>query len=701
MHKLAVVFSFVLSGMLSASLAAEPLCPAVPEPPPDVGPEMQLEARQAQAKLDQSMELTGDVTLSHGRRRIYVEKVFLDKESSEAHLLSPFRYEDPLLQLTGQEGVVDIQQRKGSFVGVNYLIRANGGHGQATNIRYDSEEESELSDITYSTCPEDNPVWTLSASSLHLQHDRGQGIAKNALLRIYRVPVLYAPVFPFPLGTRRQSGFLAPKMRAASYTGFDLSVPYYFNIAPDRDATLLVRGMAKQGLALGGEYRYLADRGDGELYAEINPEASGAEQDRGYIKARVQHRSSWWTAKADIEHVSDRDYFEDYGGHSRRKAFLSQQVGLYRRFSNAQTGVQVVFGVNKYQVIQSGLSAAQEPYEQLPFVRLNYRHVFDSPGTDLSLRTQWARFRRDAGTQGWRLHARSDLGSVWRHHRFWLRPRLSADALVYNLDEGEDSPPGRLVPAFTMDSGVLLDGGRSFFDEVWHYSLTPSFRYRYVPYRNQNKSPLFDTSEHALTASSLFYDNRYTGPDRIGDEHSVTLALETELWRWSSNETARFTIGRKMYLRDRRLILPEDLSATARQSPLFQQFTTHFGNWHILGHWRLGGGRKHDDYAIRVRHQPDSGRYWELSHNNILTDTRSTRTLLRYNIAWTQRLRLHGHIDYIWTTSSLYDMVAGLDVRFCCWSMTVGARRRGRENDNYMNELFMQINLSGLAPEKK
>ena len=691
------IFCFALWGILSAPSLADGLCPAQPDIPDDAGPTLHMEAVRAQGQLDRSVEMSGDVVLSQGRRRIHAEQVFFNKEASTVRLSSPFLYDDPLLRLNGRNGIIDVHQRKGSFADVEYLIRANGGRGRAAEIWHDGEQ-SELREVSYSTCPADNPVWNLSADSLRLHHQRGQGIAEKAWLRLYRVPVFYVPVFPFPLGTKRQSGFLPPSLRTAGYTGFDVSVPYYLNIAPDRDATLLVRGMTKQGLALGGEYRYLADSGAGEIYAEINPQAGGGERDRGYLRTRLRHVSGPWTAAAAVDHVSDRDYFEDYGGGSRYSSLLRQRVRLSSRFAGARLAV----GVNGYQVLQSGLHAEQEPYEQLPFAHLRYRRVLGASGIDISLRSEWTRFERDAGARGWRLHMQPALGANWRHRGFWVRPRLAADVLTYGIDQAAESHPGRLVPTWTMDAGLLFAGGRSFFNRQWNYTLTPRLTHRYVPYKNQDDSPLFDTAAPARTHSSLFYHNRYTGPDRIGDEHSITLSLETDFWRWSADETIRFVTGRKLYLRDRRLVVPGDLSPTAGHSPLFQKLIVRLGDWYLSGRWDPGGGRTRDNYGLRARYGSPDGRYWELWHRSILADARSPRTLLRYNVPWNRRLRLHGHIDYVWPTSSLYDMTVGIDMRFCCWRMTVGIRRRGsEENRNYVNELFMQINLSGLSPEPK
>jgi LPS-assembly protein len=92
-----------------------------------------------------------------------------------------------------------------------------------------------------------------------------------ALLTFFNVPILPIPSMSFPLSDKRKSGLLPPTIGVDSINGVEYRQPYYWDIAPNRDATLYPRVMSKRGVEMGGEFRYLEPAYRGQIQANVLP----------------------------------------------------------------------------------------------------------------------------------------------------------------------------------------------------------------------------------------------------------------------------------------------------------------------------------------------------------------------------------------------------------------------------------------------
>ena len=117
------------------------------------------------------------------------------------------------------------------------LRRPSEGSGHAARADFEGENQVRLSDATYSTCKPGQPDWYLKASEIHLDYDEDVGEAKNASLWFKDVPIFYSPLASFSLNQNRKSGILHPFFSASTKNGFDFTVPYFWNIAPNYDVT--------------------------------------------------------------------------------------------------------------------------------------------------------------------------------------------------------------------------------------------------------------------------------------------------------------------------------------------------------------------------------------------------------------------------------------------------------------------------------
>src|SRR5690606_33911236 len=192
----------------------------------------------------------------------------------------------------------------------NFWLGATGGAGTASRADIFSRSHMRLADVNYSGCPCPDPSWYIKSPRVDLHFDENEGIARNGVLYFKDVPILYSPWLSFPIKKERKSGFLLPTYGTSSTGGFELTVPYYFNLAPNYDATLIPRYMAKRGTQLGGEFRYLGRKYSGQVYGTYLGNDKMADRNRWYYSAQHGHSlGGGVNASFDIRRVSDDDYF--------------------------------------------------------------------------------------------------------------------------------------------------------------------------------------------------------------------------------------------------------------------------------------------------------------------------------------------------------------------------------------------------------
>ncbi|WP_369517242.1 putative LPS assembly protein LptD, partial [Escherichia coli] len=195
---------------------------------------------------------------------------------------------------------------------IKYQLVSRRGNGDAESVDLQGAV-GQMHRSTYTTCDPSQPVWKLSAPQIEVDNDEGVGTARNAVLRIGKVPVLWAPYFKFPIDDRRKTGLLFPQLGMSGRNGFDYAQPIYFNLAPNYDDTLTPRYMSRRGLLLDNEFRYLYNGGRGEVLTSFMPNDRLRDRDRGRVMFTGYHNvDSHWQARANLAWVSDERYVEDF-----------------------------------------------------------------------------------------------------------------------------------------------------------------------------------------------------------------------------------------------------------------------------------------------------------------------------------------------------------------------------------------------------
>jgi LPS-assembly protein len=407
-----------------------------------------------------------------------------------------------------------------------------------------------------------------------LDQDEGIGKGHDVTFRVHDVPVFWLPYATFPLDDRRESGFLFPTFGYSNRRGFDFTLPYYLNLAPNYDATLLPRLMTDRGFMLGGEFRYLTDSSNGIFNFEFLPndqevkdenviDGDTIPEDRWWYKwTDVTGLNANWSASVNLNRVSDDRYFEDFGRglYSSAISFLPSSAYLYGHGDWWNASI----GADEYQITDPTIAEQYEPYHRLPRMTFTGEQAFLG---DLSwgVNSEFIAFSKNHAVEGQRFDAFPYLAYPIETAAYFFRPQIGYRYTAYSLDHlnystnplVDEKNPERGVPIFSLDTGLIFERTLSIGDSAWTQTLEPRAYYLRVPYRNQSDLPIFDTQEIPFSFGELFRTNRFVGADRQMDANNLSLAVTTRLLEDATgDERLSASIGEIRYFDDQRVQVP-------------------------------------------------------------------------------------------------------------------------------------------------
>ena len=699
-------FLSISFGALAADDPATPL--ACPDPaiapvritqPDRANQPLLLEARSFDAQNPESAEANGDVALQRGDQLFLTEHLRYLPEGQLVEIPGPMIYRDDQVSLSAEQAEYSFLHNKGEMSAVTYQLVGATANGTAEKMSLATGSRSILNHLQFTTCPGTDPEWLLTASELELRHNQGIGIARGAKLEFMDVPFLYLPWISFPIDNRRKSGFLYPHFSNANDNGFEMGIPYYWNIAPNRDATLTPRHFTNRGFMLTGELRNLSRRSASVL--EFDYLLDDQVTSRNRYQYTLHHNTAInrkWNSTVVIDRVSDDQYFQDFGLGLAQTArqFLHSRAGIngggrYWTFSLL---------ADDFQVIDEAVAETSEPYRRLPRIAYNVERPLGATGFQFALDSEVVNFDRNVGVTG----IRSDLYPrlEWGMARYWgfLRGSVGYRYTAYELDlngESGDDSPDRGTQILTLDSGMYFEKTMS---SGHVQTLEPRVFYLYVPYENQDHLPDFDSAEFTFSFAQLFHTNRFTGADRQTDANRLTLALGTRSLdphtgrnRWSLN------VGQIFYFQDRQVRLgnqamPLDIDT----SPFLAEFT-----WHPFTRFtgRIGAqwnweNNELDLGTLGVDYTSERGSRlgFEYRYRRDRLDQFDLRHIWPINERW----RFLSRLKYSLEESDLLEAQAGIEYESCCWAMRLISRRylRSRDGDE-RNAIYLELTLKGLG----
>ncbi|WP_047303764.1 LPS-assembly protein LptD [Pseudomonas fluorescens] len=545
---------------------------------------------------DQVGTLAGDVVLRQGSMQVESDEASLYQAESRAELNGDVRIRDNGALIVGDHADVQLDTGEAKVDNAEYVMHKSRIRGSALYAKRAENAIIRLKDGTYTTCEPNSNAWQLKGNNITLNPATGFGTATNVTLRVKDIPILYTPYIYFPIDDRRQSGFLPPTIGTSTDTGFTLVTPYYFNLAPNYDATLYPRYMSKRGMLVEGEFRYLTKSSEGQFGAAyLNDDDTERSKQTDYEKTRYmynwQHKGgldSRVLTQVDYTKISDPYYFQDLETDQigvKSSDFVNQQGSVTYR------GDSYTARLNAQQYQLATVSNIT-PYGRLPQITFNGQLPYHPEGLNFDYETEIVRFDRDllkgrftnedgttadrldtnvsglARANGDRLNLKPGVSLPMNWTYGFLKPSLKYQYTQYQLDldqqgkntllAGEDYSrnQNRSVPIASIDSGLYFDRNTSFFGKNYRQTLEPRLFYLYVPEVDQEDIPVFDTSEYTFNYASLFRDNRFSGSDRVGDENKLSLGVTSRWIEDDGFERQRISVGQALYFKDRKVQLP-------------------------------------------------------------------------------------------------------------------------------------------------
>jgi LPS-assembly protein len=645
---------------------------------------------------------------------------------------------------TGPELQLHVQRFEGFFFKPTYSFGRTGAGGNASRVNFLDEDRAVAFDATYSSCRADGsggPAWLLSADRVGFDFAANEGVAEGGVLRFYGVPILAAPHLSFPLSDERKSGWLPPTFTLVdSSSGPTLSMPYYWNIAPNRDATFTPQVSARRGPSLASEFRYLEPSYNGEVRIDALPYDRVTGTTRYALSGA--HDSDFGNdllLKMRLLRVSDNDYWKDFSGDvtSLTPRLLPTDFQLSRPFGDWTAYARV----QKWQVLQTAdpSTRIEAPYERTPQIGARYAGRVGA-GFELGFEGEFNRFSNPvdasllARPTGARLHA---LGSISRPYvtpGWTLIPKLSFNAASYALDRNDglagmtSANQTRVIPTMSLDSVWVLERDTSFFGHSVRQTLEPRLFYVNTPYHDQSGLPNFDSSGKDFNFDSIFTENTFSGVDRVADAHQVTAGVTTRLLDPTSGaELLRLGAAQRYLLRDQ-LVTPGD-SATQRLSTLGEPLTQRLSDLLLLGAttlipaWSLEGSVQYSPDTSRVTRSVVSARYSPGPYRTVSATYRLTRGLSeQVELGWqwpiygrtpveSKASRASGgrggdcsgswygvgHINYSTLERRLTDATVGVEYDAGCWIGRIVASRQSTGLSEATTRLAVQLELIGLS----
>lgn len=545
---------------------------------------------------DQVGTLAGDVVLRQGSMQVESDEASLYQAESRAELNGDVRIRDNGALIVGDHADVQLDTGEAKVDNAEYVMHKSRIRGSALYAKRAENAIIRLKDGTYTTCEPNSNAWQLKGNNITLNPATGFGTATNVTLRVKDIPILYTPYIYFPIDDRRQSGFLPPTIGTSTDTGFTLVTPYYFNLAPNYDATLYPRYMSKRGMLVEGEFRYLTKSSEGQFGAAyLNDDDTERSKQTDYEKTRYmynwQHKGgldSRVLTQVDYTKISDPYYFQDLETDQigvKSSDFVNQQGSVTYRGDNYTARLNA-------QQYQLATVSNITPYGRLPQITFNGQLPYHPEGLNFDYETEIVRFDRDllkgrftnedgttadrldtnvsglARANGDRLNLKPGVSLPMNWTYGFLKPSLKYQYTQYQLDldqqgkntllAGEDYSrnQNRSVPIASIDSGLYFDRNTSFFGKNYRQTLEPRLFYLYVPEVDQEDIPVFDTSEYTFNYASLFRDNRFSGSDRVGDENKLSLGVTSRWIEDDGFERQRISVGQALYFKDRKVQLP-------------------------------------------------------------------------------------------------------------------------------------------------
>ena len=697
--------------------------------------------------------LEGDAVLRKPGLVIHADQLEYDTLSDRARATGHVRINRNGNRYEGSQGELTIESMEGFMDDMRYELLQNGSHGEASRAEFADDTHSTLFHTTYTTCRREAmtewaPAWVVHAARLNIDNDEEIATAQSAYLEFKGVPILPIPSLGFPLSEKRKSGFLPPTLGFDNTNGAEVTVPYYWDIAPNRDATISPTLMAARGVNVASEFRYLESDYAGALKTTVLPNDPLRGADRWGLA--YQHGGRMNTPFGpvglglNVNRVSDDNYWRDFSSLAYSGQAVSTAAGDLGSGQPFATGSQrllptelsaswnkgffaTTVKTQKWQVLQDSSVYIVQPYERLPQITGRYARINDR-GWDWSVDGDFTRFSSIPLLTG---QPNADRGVAWAQiSRPWIAPqgyitpKVQLHAAAYQYDNAsyyDTSSTTSTVPTFSLDSGLVFEREALWGDRTIVQTLEPRAFYVYTPYEKQYQLPNYDTGANDFNFASIYTENAFSGHDKISDNNLLTLGLTSRyLDRDSGAQFARFGVAQRLRFEDQGVVL--NSSSSIAKSGVSDFLVG--GGVNVNERWVVDSLLQYNPLTNRSVRSTVGARYNPGAYkvlNMAYRFQRETSEQIDTSVQWPLsdlipgRSRDEGyvagkyyglaHTNYSLYDGRMVDTLLGLEYDAGCWVGRVVLQRTQLDKDAAVQSVMFQLEFVGfsklgISPEK-
>jgi len=703
----APLFADIPSGTIGYNQWAT--CPALPPSPPStaapaastLNPPTHVTADRLTGYVHGESLLTGNVQAIQGDKQLSAERMRYNSITGNTHALGEVHFSSSNILLQGPSADYNFNTSSGVFNDTQFSLPKRHGRGTAKVLKALDKNHDLLTDMHYTTCPVGEHDWMLNAPDMELNQATNTGIGHNVTIDFFGVPIFWTPYINFPLNDDRKSGFLAPAFSFSTFTGTDITTPYYLNLAPNYDATLIPRIITKRGIDLGGEFRYLTDSSKGQLDLSYLPHDKLADQERGLLNfSDLTQLGNDWRFNTAYNWVSDNLYFQDLGDSLATIATTNQE--RHAQLGYTTTNLNFSTQIEEWQIVDPTIPPSDYPYKLLPQTLFSWQSDPENSGAQYAFNSELVQFQQDERLGALRLDLKPTASYTFGNAGYYFTPTTALRITEWNLDQnvpaGSGTELSRVTPIISLDSGLFFQRG---VGDSGNYiqTLEPRLFYLYVPNRNQSQIPIFDTLQPQFSFLQLFTDNRFYGADRQGDANQLSYALTSRLLDASNgSQLLEADIGQIRYFSNRNVQLPGVAPHTNLFSDVVGDITLNLNdNWSAsYGQQWNPTTRQTDLASIGIQYQPAFHQVINLAYRfNRLLNMKQTD--LSFSWPLSTHWSMVGRWNYDVQNKLTLESFAGFEYDSCCWAFQVVHRRYITQTGQADAMIFFQLQFKGLT----
>lgn len=702
-----------------------------------------VQAQQLTVRPDLDVQLQGQATIRRPGLSIRADRLDYDQTQDEVKASGDVRVSRDGSLFVGPSLVLQMDSFRGQLMQPRFELFKSGGYGDAASLVFLDSDRAVMQQVSYTTCrrkpgPEWLPEWVLKATRLTLDNEESSALAEGVQLRFQDVPLMALPAVSFALTEDRKSGLLPPLVGIDTTNGVQVSQPYYFDIAPNRDATVNTHVMSKRGVAVDTEFRYLEPDYNGQLRLNLMPSDSLRQQNRWGLSA--QHQGGIETGLdgigriglgLSVNRVSDDNYWRDF---SRSGQVLTQRLlPSTGTLAWALGDLSMSAQVQRWQTLQDVSAPITPPYDRAPQITLRYGQ-WQADGMDWSIVGDTTRFEADYSRipnstalprNGERSFVQAQVSRPWIRPWGFVTPKLQLHATRYQLDGVMDNgnrSANRVLPTYSLDSGLVLERETQWFGRQVAQTLEPRAFYVRTPYRDQSFLPVYDSGATDFNLSTIYSENAYVGHDRLIDNDALTLGVTSRFFDAASGaEMLRVGMAQRIRFSDQQVVLP---GQTAAQTGLSDMLLGAGVRWD--DRWALDATVQLNNQTNKVSRNTLQGRYSPSPYRVVNAAYRLNRDVSEQvdvgwqwplsdlmgrrddaaESAWTRapgqglgpdRWYTVGRMNFSINERRLVDSLLGFEYDGGCWLGRIAFERLQSTVSTATSRLLFQLEFIGLA----